>query len=88
MPPEICIFQRPGQYSEGEAEGHGLSPRLGGATLLFYLFLLVTYHERNLQPLAEGEICNGTSFCLRQEPVTIYQVNVLFCQTAHGVYVS
>ena len=35
------------------------------------LFLLVTYHERNLQPLAEGEICNGTSFCLRQEPVTI-----------------
>ena len=67
MPPEICIFQRSGQYTEGEAEGHGLSPRLGGALL----FLLVTYHEGNLQPLAEGEFCNGTGFCLRQEPVTI-----------------
>ena len=76
MPPEICIFQRPGQYTEGEAEGHALpSPRWCHSSST--LFLLVTYHERNLQLLAEGEICNGTSFCLRQEPVTIVTVKII-----------
>ena len=45
VPPEICIFQRPGQHTKGEAEGHGLSPRLGGATLFSSIIvLLVTYH--------------------------------------------
>ena len=37
MPLEICIFQRPGQYTEGEAESLRLSPRLGGATPLLPL---------------------------------------------------
>ena len=37
MPLEICIFQRPGLYTEGEAEGLRLSPRLGGATPLLLL---------------------------------------------------
>ena len=31
------MFQRPGQYTEGEAEGLRLSPRLGGATPLLPL---------------------------------------------------
>ena len=56
MPPEICIFQRLGQYTEGEAEGHGLSPRLGGATPLLPLFLLVTYHESKLAAPGRGLI--------------------------------
>ena len=60
-----------GHLPRAEAESHRLSstPRpLSSSTL----FLLVIYHERNLQPLAEGEFCNGTSFCLRQEPVSSY----------------
>ena len=57
-----------GHLPRAEAESHRLD--CPTATLPFDLFLLVTYHERNLQPLAEGEICNGTSFCLRQEPVS------------------
>ena len=65
----FCIFHCPRPPTEG---GGGESSTLlcPTATLLFDLFLLVTYHERNLQPLAEGEFCNGTSFCLRQEPVS------------------
>ena len=67
----FCIFHCPRPPTEG---GGGESSTLlcPTATLLFDLFLLVTYHERNLQPLAEGEFCNGTSFCLRQEPVSSY----------------
>ena len=37
VPLEICIFQRPGQYTEGEAESLRLSPRFGGATPLLLL---------------------------------------------------
>ena len=37
VPLEICIFQRPGQYTEGEAESLRPSPRFGGATPLLPL---------------------------------------------------
>ena len=48
MPLEICIFQRPGQYTEGETESLQLSARLGGATLLLPLsprYILVSRKE-------------------------------------------
>ena len=56
MPPEICIFQRPGQYTEGEAEGHGLSRRLGGATLLFYPLSPRYISRRKLEAPGRGLI--------------------------------
>ena len=67
----FCIFhcRRPPTEGGGGESSTLLCPT---AALLFDLFLFVTYHERNLQPLAEGEFCNGTSFCLRQEPVSSY----------------
>ena len=52
-----------------EAESHRLSsaPRpLFSSTSFSSLHIT----KGNLQPLAEGEFCNGTSFCLRQEPVS------------------
>ena len=50
VPLEICIFQRPGQYTEGEAESHRLSPRLGGATPLLPLSPRYISPKENSRP--------------------------------------
>ena len=58
-----------GHLPRAEAESHRLysAPRpLSSSTSFSSLHIT----KGNLQPLAEGEFCNGTSFCLRQEPVS------------------